>query len=509
MILELLAAVIVVLLGAPLAVLAGLRHWAVAAFSPLLGAFVYMTVGALQVVLYLPTYPWLTLAVSVLVSGSVGFLVRRQFAGLAIPLIVSAASAGAIAAATFALALVKWTADSMVYLAVGGLLASDRYHDVPAPAIALERLVGVGLLHAPAHASGAIAVMGVTPVMAASALAVSAWMLATGAAGRAPRKHLAVATTLLVAAPLAANRMVFTAFYINGHVIVGCAVLLLAGSAWLVAAGRAPARLLAVAAVAIPAATVTRPDAAALLAVVLVGVVAEPRVRPRDRAILVATLGAAMFAWNAFLASTYMRVGLSVPREVLAQVAGGAVLLGLALVLLRPLSVLACSRIVRWSAIGLAAATVGAIAVRPEVAAKSVYATIVNMAYRGGWAPLLPLLAIAVIAALALFTLPEARVLTYAVLTFPAVALILAVVRDGAYRVGPGDSLNRSWAHIVPVALLLVTATVLLGRLRRASADSPDSGADQQFGDLDSIEGGTLTEVVSDDEQRKPSAAVD
>ena len=137
------------------------------------------------------------------------------------------------------------------------------------------------------------------------------------------------------------------------------------------------------------------------------------------------------------------------------------------------------------------------------------YATIVNLAYKGGWAPMLPLLAIAVIAALVLFSLPEARVLAYAVLTFPAVALILAVVRDGAYRVGPGDSLNRSWAHIVPVALLLVTATVLLGRLRREPLAALDSGVDDDLGDLDGVERGTLAEIVANDEQREPPAAVD
>ena len=508
MILEVVAALTLVALGAPLAAFAGLKSWGIAAAAPLLGAFLYVTVGALQVVLYLPTFPWLTLTLAALVAAAVGWMARRQFAGAAIALVVSAATAGAIAAVTFAFTLVKWTADSMVYLAIGGLLATDRYHDVPAPGIALERLIGVGLLHAPAHHDGSIALMGVTPVMAASALALSAWMLLTGAGGRVPKKHLVVATALLVAAPLAANRMVFTAFYINGHVIVGGAVLLLAGSTWLVAAGRAPARLLAVAAIAIPAATVTRPDAAALLAVVLIGVVAEARVRPRDRAILVGTLGFATLGWNTFLATTYVRASLHVPREVLAQIIGGAVLVALAILLKRPLSALACARAIRWSALALAGATLGAIALRPGVAARSVYATVVNMAYRGGWAPMLPLLAIAVIAALVLFSLPEARVLAYAVLTFPAVALILAVVRDGAYRVGPGDSLNRSWAHIVPVALLLVATTVLLGRPRREPREATALRAEDDLGDLNGVEGSTLAEVVANDEEREPPAAI-
>jgi hypothetical protein len=50
----------------------------------------------------------------------------------------------------------------------------------------------------------------------------------------------------------------------------------------------------------------------------------------------------------------------------------------------------------------------------------------------------------------------EDRALIFTVATFVPLGLLLALLREGEYRVGPGDSLNRMLLHIVPIAVVAI-----------------------------------------------------
>lgn len=57
-----------------------------------------------------------------------------------------------------------------------------------------------------------------------------------------------------------------------------------------------------------------------------------------------------------------------------------------------------------------------------------------------------------------------------ALLFFPAM-LLAAFVRDGGYRVGFPDSLNRSWLHMLP---LLMVAVAALGAQRERTREGSE-----------------------------------
>jgi hypothetical protein len=101
---------------------------------------------------------------------------------------------------------------------------------------------------------------------------------------------------------------------------------------------------------------------------------------------------------------------------------------------------------------------------RPEVLRDSVAATAQNLAFgAGSWGGSLVVLAVLVLGALTVAAtgrVPGSVHLRFPLTTFLPLAFLLAYLRDAAYRVGDGDSLNRMAIHPVPLAVLLVLVAV-------------------------------------------------
>ncbi|HOL18040.1 MAG TPA: hypothetical protein PLY40_07120 [Bacillota bacterium] len=108
---------------------------------------------------------------------------------------------------------------------------------------------------------------------------------------------------------------------------------------------------------------------------------------------------------------------------------------------------------------GLWLALVVMAAGNPRLLYRSALATIQNLALdSGGWGVFPVLLGALLVAVLAFTDIPDRVYLRFPVTAFIPLAFMLAYFREGSYRVGPGDSLNRMLLHIMPLAILLVVS---------------------------------------------------
>jgi hypothetical protein len=86
-------------------------------------------------------------------------------------------------------------------------------------------------------------------------------------------------------------------------------------------------------------------------------------------------------------------------------------------------------------------------------------ATEQNLLYgAGGWGFSLLILAVLVLVGVVVARGEAIHFLRFPVTSFVPLGFLLAYLRDLPFRVGAGDSLNRLWIHIVPLAMLFVVA---------------------------------------------------
>lgn len=365
------------------------------------------------------------------------------------------------------LLLYKWSTDSLAYLNITALFNGGTYTDTIYPLFLEERLVGVALMHTPGALTGEWFFHAATPLTFLAVAAMGAWGLWRILGARIRPAVALAAAAVFVLALVATNRLIFTAFYINGHATVALAFIVLCAGAWVLAEGRAGSELVPVMVLAGVAAVVTRPDSIVALAVVLAAVATQAEIPRRLRAFLAGSIGVSAVVWQTYVVVLWAVHGpeMSVPAVVSLLLAVGVVVLAGVALLQWPsryqVWLLAVAEVALWALLAVAAArTTGIVKV-------SVLATWDNIMHNeGGWFPMFPLLPLIVGCAVLLLRRTTTRPLRFAVTTFVPVMLILAVARDGAYRVGAGDSLNRAWAHIVPTAVVLAIALIALGTAR-------------------------------------------
>ena len=484
---ELVSVLALLLGGSALMHGAGLRGWAVPALGFLTGLALFTTVGLLQVVLLLPTTPVIALAVTA-VAPAVWWTVRWLRG--AVPRfspVWALLTAGAVALLVAALQpshLVNWSRDSYWYVEIGRLLERGLYREFITPELVTERLIGTPYVHSLAGLADGYYLLSVGVLTALATLVALVWFVRNGVAA-AWSRDVAVLAALAVVLLVTMNRFVYHAFYINGHLVVGGLILVVAGSGWLLSRGDAvPTRALMVAqALAVPAVVVTRPEGAAMVGLALLPTLLTGTIPARYRAGLLAVLGGSVVAWQLFSLQVYVRDGVPVPPAITGQIALGV----LAVAVLAPLllwrevarhrgRVLIGVEILLWVALlGFAVRDV-------TVLRDSVKATVRNTVFgEAGWGVSLVLVALLVLV-LALFArAPHLVWLRFPVTVFVPFALLLAYVREAAaYRVGHGDSLSRMLMHVLPLAIVYLLAHFAdLGRAQ-ASGVRKASGAERR-----------------------------
>ena len=124
-----------------------------------------------------------------------------------------------------------------------------------------------------------------------------------------------------------------------------------------------------------------------------------------------------------------------------------------------------------WTAVGAYLLTDSGILMR------SVRSTAENvLTHIGGWGSFLLLFGVGGLLALILLRREALLAIRFPLTGFIPLVILLAYLREGAYRVGPGDSLNRMWIHVLPLAILFVAISAAnrprlrgLGRVAAAS----------------------------------------
>lgn len=456
---------------------AGIRGWVLPALGLVAGVSIQLAVGLIQVVTPLPTSPALTLAVT-FTAPVVWWLGRwRRGHDVRVSPPPAALLLGLVAVTVALLHhanLAKWHTDSFMYLMSGQLIADGRYASDVSTYLLTARTLGVPLLHAPAHLGGGYFLTSIHALLAAATLAIVTWLFRRGLAHPAAPAVLATFAVLGGLLLLTNNRFVFSAFYLNGHLLVAVLVLVIAGSGWLLARGRfaadtPPAALMALQVLAIPALVISRPEAAMLAVLALLPTWLAGKVSARHRMVTVATLGVANLVWQGFVAWIHLAREAPVPLTAVGSLALGILLVAAIPLLRRPLP----ARLLLVSEAGLWLALLAFVAARgPANLVESLYATGVNLFLgEGRWGLSVAILTAFVLGCLVLSRVPHLSYLRFPVTAFVPLGFLLAYLRDIPYRVGFGDSLSRMFMHVVPLAVLYVTAAMAAA----VAARSPDA----------------------------------
>jgi len=490
MIIEALTVLSMLVGGSALLRVAGLRGWELVVLGSIAGVSLYICVGALQVLSPLSSHPVITMSVTAGIPSTLWLW--RYFRGHDVRIRVVPTVAiivGVVGAITIlrAAQLVAWSNDSFRYLLNASLIASDNF-DSASTALVPKRLIGVPLLHAAANLSGEHYLPSITPLIAGLILAVIAWI---GWTALSPR--VGVRTSLIVVATglvllVSINRFVFHTFYVNGHLLFGALLLSVVGCSWLIATGARINRnaLLIVMGLAIVALVFVRAEAPIAVSLALLPLLLDESVTVRTKSVFLALLGISTIAWQGFVAVVYLDEGLSVPFSV-----SGLVLIGLAILagipLLRWKALTQRGHLVLWVAEGGLWLALAVLVIRdPQVLIESLDATFHNVVLgAGGWGISLMTFA-GLMAVVAFMRIPAGSLLRFPLTTFIPFALLLAYLREGAYRVGDGDSLNRMWIQIIPIAVVYLVAAIGVGRWRkpwqRSVAAEPTSSGETEHG---------------------------
>lgn len=379
---------------------------------------------------------------------------------------------GGVVALTRLVPLVNVTADSFAYLTVAGLL--ERGDVASASPFLLEsRVLATGALHA--LAPGEPYLRSITPLLAVATAALL-WLLVREGVGARPDAPWWPWAAAGAVALLATNhRFVFNAFYVNGHLMIAVWVLVLAAVVW--RTDRAPGSFsvgdAGLAATMASAITVTRPEGLLLALVVLLPTALDPRASVAGRRVLLAGTAATSLLWHGGVVGlAWADADRSIPTSTtgLTVLAGGLVLWAIALPLVdraTPRRALLVVHLGAW--LGLAALTVR----DPSILYDSATATARNVLWEGRWGSSLLLLAALLVIGFALRRPAGERPLVFVLTTSVPFLLLLALLREGAYRVGPGDSLNRMLLHFFPVALLALALLVDAPPRRRTGQQPP------------------------------------
>ncbi|MBO0870308.1 MAG: hypothetical protein J2P15_17275 [Micromonosporaceae bacterium] len=467
----------------------GLSGWALPPLGFLAGACLLLDVGFLQLVTGAPTTPVLTLAAIVVLPLAWCVLRWRRGHDLRIPVPATITTVVLLAVAVPVLRaanLVKWNMDSLDYLKAGRLLAEGGYRSTASTDLVVERVLGVPLLHAAANLSGDFYLRSITPLLFIALLAAMVWLLRAGiraAGGRTPAARWSNALIALAMLLLLTNdRVVYNAFYLNAHLLVAALFVLIGAGGWLLAVWEEAPRpaLMALQLIAVPALVISRPEGALLAVLLALPTVLSRRIDRRHRMVLLATLGGSVALFAGFQAWLFHDRGTAIP----VSVAGPALLGVLALAavpLLRLGFVHRHADHLLWAAEALLWLVLLAYTVRgPGVLYRSARATYINQIRgTGAWGLFVVLLCVLLLVAMLLLRIPYQAHLRFPLTTFVPLVLVLAYVREGAYRVGDADSLNRMIMHVVPLAVVYLLLLLTTGRLpARGEAADPPAGSD-------------------------------
>jgi len=375
--------------------------------------------------------------------------------------LVAGALAVAVAVLTVVVArtwhLTRLTPDSLRYLlAATDLVRPDAFAEINRADL-LVRQIGLPALQTFYVHVDRDYVASIAPLFGVSGAGLFTWLgwqLSEGSETRRRWWLVAAAVAFLASS----NRLVYDAFYVNTHIQMAAFLLIAVAGAWLAVNREHPGWALP-AGLALAATLLMRPEAPLFVGVILVTVAAS-RANRNVRALITLPSVVTTVVWYAIALWQHANFGdeisltapvfgsmVAVFGSALAVVVGGLDRLR------RPASYLD-----RAAVIGLAGLVVIYGIRSPDVVTASAQATFRNLTYDGlwlaTWVAALALLAVALI----VHRVPDGRLWTVPIVGFGLLYWLLPLIREGAWRVGAGDSGNRILAHVLPVAVLFLVA---------------------------------------------------
>lgn len=367
------------------------------------------------------------------------------------------------------------TPDSLRYIQLGSLLnQTGGWGRVPAD-LQMARQAFVPLVHS--VGGDAYFLASIDPLLGLSGLAMLVWSACQGLRMlKAPTYWSVILITAVLAVLLSTGRVFYHFVYLNSHCAMAVYTLLLVFTGWMSACRRDLAWVL-VSLPALSALMLARPESPLHAALIVLPIVASTAVPAAGRLLVAGVLTVMAWLWFGLI----LREALEITTVSPAEPVNAAVYIGAGITVcalgsmwprLRPVVSLLPAALV----VVLCVALAGVSALEPEHARQSFEATLQNLTGEGQWGLVwLPLGALALAVGL-LGTMPHRAHLVGPVLGFFPMALLLGVVRQQPYRVGPGDSLNRMLMHILlTLGLLLVLGAA--GRLRHGPRTHPESEA--------------------------------
>ena len=361
--------------------------------------------------------------------------------------------------------------DTLEYLTIGAMIYEGSFLEGVSLYQLQKRQLSMPLLHLLANAKDAYYLNLIHPLITLSVLASMSWVLLASRLSELSRVGTLFAVGIALLAMLTTNRFVMHTFYLNGHMLAGLEILLIAGAGWLLATGaQIRHRLLFVTqTLAAGALIVTRPEGFLLAALAIAPTLLGTAASSRYRFALALAAGTAIAAWHAYLSGVAITMGRWPRPTMLMPLIFGLGLIGSAgLTLIRKDLDTAWRILDSWIEPLLWIALAGLATLNSDIFMSSLYATATNI--RVYWGNVVWILALSVITFAILCRGGELRYLRFVVTSYLPAVFILSFLRDGAYRVGGGDSLNRMWISIFPLAIMYLTvAAVTLGARGGAS----------------------------------------
>lgn len=460
-----------------------MRGWGVPILGAVTGLSLYLSIGTAQVLLPVTSSPILTVALTagVPVALWLWLLARRKDVRVSW-LGAGVVAFGAIAAVTVfrALHIANWSFDSIQYLVNASLIATGNF-DEASTGLVPKRLIGVPLLHAGGTVTGDFFLPSLTPLIAGLVVALIAWLAWVSLSRKLGTRMTSLVVVIGVLFMVSMNRFIFHAFYINGHLLFGLLLLAVVGCSWLITVDdrvNRMAMMLVVLLASIPL-IVIRAEGCIAVALAILPVLIDHTTPTRFKTALLALVGGCAVAWQAFVATAYLDEGLSIPFSVFGlMMVGGAMVA--AIPLLHWPSLKKYGAWLLWIVeLGLWLVLAVLFLREPEILVDSVRATIQNAVRgSGSWGASLVIL-FALMVVVLFMRVPHSHRLRFPLTTFIPFGFLLAYLRDAAYRVGDGDSLNRMWIQLIPLAVfyLIVAIGGAKWRFQRRSSQAAQSTA--------------------------------
>jgi hypothetical protein len=449
---------------------AGLLGWGVVPVGYLVGTSLLVLVATFQATVGLPTAPALSLTVTVVGAAIVWLVARRGGHGRSLPLPAAAAVTGALVPLIWlsrTANLARVTPDSFNLMMSGSLLYRDRL-DLAAPDFLEDWQVASGAIHGASHANGEFYLASAGPLLALATVGALVWLVERALTSLAVDRRSVVAVAFLAGAVLlSTQRFLYHAFYLNRHVMVSGLLLVACAAAWGLVRGTIAPRptTFVLLATVLPGLVLARAETPLVAGLVLLPVLVTTGVPRWQRATLAAILGGTVVLWNGSLVGRYAGSDVPVSASSVAMLLLGVGALGYAVLVARgsrfvdplPRRLLPGVEASLWFAV-----LAGAV-VMPDVLRDSVASTFENVVLgEGGWGVTLVVLALLTLLVTVATREGDRVQLRLPMSGFVPLALTLAYLRheDGwAYRIGPGDSLNRMLLHFVPLAIFYVATT--------------------------------------------------